>query len=167
MIRYAFKDRPLTVKKADKADPQKWGEALAKIEAANGGHLKPQAVVDTASNPRHVLHKHFEWDDAVAANAYRVDQARTMIRSITVEDSDGDNKPAYFSVAERAGVSYRSYQDVVGSADLQMAVLKAAERDLGAFQAKYAELTEICDIVHEARERVADRIKAQEERPSA
>lgn len=167
MIVYAFKERPLTIKKADKADPQKIGEALAKITAANGGHLKPDPVWKAAQNPRNPLHKHFEWDVQKAAEAHWRDTARVLIRSITVEDSDGDQKPAYFSINEKAGVSYRSYEDVISNADLQMAVLKSAERDLKAFQSRYRELADICDIVRDARERVSDRIRRQEARASA
>lgn len=131
MITYTFKDRPLAVKKADKANPQKIGEALAKIEREHNGHLKPDHVWRAVqTNPRNPLHKHFEWDVQKAAEAHWRDTARVLIRSITVEDIDGDQKPAYFSVNEKAGVSYRSYGDVMQSADLQMAVLKSAERDL-------------------------------------
>ena len=45
MIKYTFKDEPLTIKNKAKATPQKIGEALAKIAAASKGHLTPKAVV--------------------------------------------------------------------------------------------------------------------------
>ena len=170
MIRYAFKDKPLTVKAANRADPQKWGEALARIREQHDGHLRARDVWRTAKdNPRNPLHKHFEWDVQKAAEAHWTETARTIIRSITVEDSDGEMKPAYFSVNQKSGTSYRSYEDVMESADLQFAVLQAAERDLRAWEARYHELEDICDIVRDARLKVADRIAQRrlEAQPSA
>lgn len=160
MIKYAFKERPLALRKADKADPQKIGDALEKIRTAQAGHLKPDHVWQAAEgNPRHPLHKHFEWDERTAAEAHWRETARVLIRCITVED-DGEDKPAYFSVSEKAGTSYRSYGDVMASADLQMAVLRAAERDLKAFETRYRQLEEVCSIVAEARAKVSARLVA-------
>ena len=48
------------------------------------GRITPQAVVDEASDPKHPLHKLFEWDDSAAARKYRLDQARELIRSVEV-----------------------------------------------------------------------------------
>ena len=167
MISYSFKEgRPLTIKKADKADPQKIGEALAEIREKHDGHLKPRATWEACKDkPRHVLFKHFEWSDEECGKHWRDQQARCLIRSITVEDSDGEQRPAYFSITERSGVSYRSYGDVIANADLQMAVLKSAERDLAAFQTRYREIEDVCEVVAEARQRVSRRI--EEARPSA
>lgn len=78
MIKYVFDDeQPLAFKAAAKADPQRLGEALATIQDAHGGRLEPEHVVDAARPKNSVLHKHFEWDDAAAAEAYRKDQACT------------------------------------------------------------------------------------------
>ena len=41
-------------------------------------------VVDDARDPESPLHKHFEWDDEIAASAYRIDKARAIIRSVKV-----------------------------------------------------------------------------------
>ena len=57
-------------------------ERMQAIADANGGKLTPSAVVDDARNPSSPLHGQFEWDDSKAAEAYRVVQARTLIRSV-------------------------------------------------------------------------------------
>lgn len=57
---------------------------LARI-AGRSGKLTPQAVVDEARNPEHPLHACFDWDDETAAEAWRLEQARTLIRSVRVE----------------------------------------------------------------------------------
>ena len=168
-IRYAFRDGPIPLKNAKDANPQRIGEALAEIAAAVDGHLTPHATVKAARDPNSPLHRHFEWDDAAAAEAYRLDQAREIIRLIRIEDDAQENDPpAFFSISEgKAGVSYRTYGDVLNSVTLQDAVLRAAERDLKAFEDRYTRLKDICDIVREARERITARRASQSEsRPS-
>ena len=59
-------------------------EAIArirKLEAADGT-ITAQAVVDDARDPSSPLHDHFEWDDDKAAHAFRINQARELIRSV-------------------------------------------------------------------------------------
>ena len=164
-MEYVFKDGPVTIKNAKKADPQKIGTALAKIAEQQKGRLTPPAVVEAARDTRNPLHKHFEWDDAVAAESYRLDQARMLIRSVAlVGDGEDDARPAFLSIADKGGTSYRTVQDVLDSADLQSAVLAAAERDLAAFEKRYRALGDICELIRDAREKVASRRAKNESR---
>ena len=48
------------------------------------GVLTPAAVVDDARPEDAPLHSHFEWDDSVAGEQYRLVQARQLIRSVKV-----------------------------------------------------------------------------------
>lgn len=58
--------------------------ALRALESA-AGRLAPADVVEAARDPQSPLHSHFEWDDTDAARKYRLDQARTLIRSVKIE----------------------------------------------------------------------------------
>jgi hypothetical protein len=163
MIKYRFKeDEPLTIKAADKANPQKIGEALTAISATNGGHLVPSAVVQAARDTKSVLHRHFEWTDKIAAEKYRLDQARSLIRCIHVESDETESgvTRAFLSIRDKSGVSYRTVEDVLNSADLQQRVLAQAERDLIAFETRYKNLEDICSLIRAARERLAVRQKS-------
>lgn len=64
-------------------DPAK-DEVIKKVlmDLEREGRLSPYDVVDAARDPTHVLHNHFEWDDTVAAERFRLSQARRLIRSI-------------------------------------------------------------------------------------
>jgi len=168
MVQYVFRDEPLTIKNAKKANPQKIGEALAQIAEAGKGHLLPKAVVNAARNDRSPLHRFFEWDQEVAAEAYRLDQARTLIRSIKIVDDDRDEPaPAFISIAGKGGTSYRSLSDVLSNSDLQLAALQSAERDLRSFEKRYQAMAEICAIVRAAREKIAERRTSLESREAA
>lgn len=161
MLRYTFREI-LTIPDAKNADPQVIGESLESIKDEVGGRLTPATVVNSASDKKSPLHGYFEWDDAKAANAFRLDQARVLIRSIKVETDDGE-APAYFSISEKGGRTYRSYGDVMASRDLQMIVLQAAERDLDAFNSRYQDLKDICDLIRPARRELSRRARKQPE----
>lgn len=71
--------------------------ALTEIETTNG-ELTPEGLVEAATPPEHPLHDYFEWDDAKAGAKYRIDQARTLIRSVKVltEVADLQIKSVYY-----------------------------------------------------------------------
>jgi hypothetical protein len=63
-------------------------------------------VLADARDPESPLHDCFEWDDAKAAAAYRIDQARVLIRSIEIvvtTDTTIVRAPCYVRDPEMAG----------------------------------------------------------------
>jgi hypothetical protein len=148
MTRYAF-DR--AAPERVRADPQLIGEALETIRADSGGQLHPQDVVVGARDPKSVLHSHFEWNDQKAAELHRLDQARTLIRSIRVIDDDEVARPAFLSIRADDGIGYRAFAEVLRSPDLRQRLLEQAARDLDAWTARYRELREIVELVQPAR----------------
>ncbi len=164
-MKYIFKDRPLTIRNAAKANAQTIGTELEKITVAAKGRLTPKAVVKAAEAPRNPLHRHFQWDDRLAAEGFRIEQARCLIRSVSVVLDDTEQpSPGWLSVSDKGGVSYRSASEVMSSVALQEAVLAAAERDLASFEKRYHDLDEICALVREAREKIAARRSIKQER---
>ena len=168
MIRYVFTEQAIGVKSLKRADPQKIGLKLAEISETNNGHLRPRDVWKAAEgHPRHVLHKHFEWDDEKAAASYRDHQARVLINSIRIEESDGQvGPPAYFNVRAQEGRSYRSYGDVMSSQKLRAAVVDAAHKDLTSWTQRYHELRDICEMVEPARAKLG-KMKGKNKRAGA
>ena len=158
-LRYVFREPTIFHNNKD-ADPDVIGQELTRIKDANNGRLTPQAVVEEARNRRNPLHRHFEWNDKTAAEAYRLDQARSLIRIVQIEDTDRDVPPrrAFVSVNDD-GKSYRGIAEVLSSQSLQLAVLVSAERELRAFEARYNELLDICELVRDARSRLRQRIQ--------
>jgi hypothetical protein len=131
-------------------DPQKAGETLAILSRKHNGGLGPEVVVDAARDEASPLHDHFEWSDTAAAAAHRAEQARELIRSITVETSRSnlESKPARAFINVDLG-SARTYIPTVAamsSADLRKQIIERAYRDLEAWRQRYAELTELARI---------------------
>ena len=48
------------------------------------GRITPEKVVDAAKDPESVLHSEFEWDDAKAGYAYRLSQARQLLKDYRI-----------------------------------------------------------------------------------
>lgn len=158
MIRYTFADKPVTLKNAKGASAQKIGTALTKIMDANGGELKPKAVVDAARDPKSPLHRHLEWRDDVAAEAYRMEQAREIVRIIRIEQEDAPPVRAFLSVND-GKTSYRATAEVQSSVHLQDLVLRAALKELQAFQKRYAEIEDVCADLQAAQDKITARLK--------
>ncbi len=59
-------------------------EAVKELEDRQG-RLFPSEVLNAARDENSPLHDFFEWDDSAAAEAYRLDQARELIRRIKIE----------------------------------------------------------------------------------
>lgn len=74
----------------EKLDREKIHAELEAVRAADSdGVLYPKAVVAWArDNPDSVLHSQIEWDDTKAAEEYRADQVRQIIRVVVVQSAE-------------------------------------------------------------------------------
>ncbi len=137
-------------------------EELKAIAKNDGGVLRPERVVDFARDPTTALHAAFTWDDSEAAEAWRLHQARNIIRvSVQVVERAGKplTVPVFVSLqADRnAGGGYRETYAVMGDKDTRAALLAEARRDMEAFEERFAmfeELAEVLAAMRKARKRI-------------
>lgn len=168
-LRFSFRETPLTIKAAKDADPQAIGLALHAIAVENNGRLTWREALPAARNRRSPLHRHIEWNDKIAAEKHRREQINELIRLVIRDDPDDEQiKPqrAFLSIRDVDGTSYRTVDEVLRSADLQLKVLQQARRDLLAWQSRYSDLQEVCELVRVAEEQLQKKIKAEEGRRS-
>lgn len=66
------------------------GQRLAELAQANDDAITPALVVEDARPDDAPLHRGFEWDDSVAGEKWREDEARRMIRNCYVVMKDAD-----------------------------------------------------------------------------
>ena len=73
---------------------------LTKIAKQHGGVLLVDDVLSEARDEDSPLHKHFEWDNTVAAEAHRRQQARVLIQrcKITIADAENTTVRAFLSL---------------------------------------------------------------------
>lgn len=133
-----------------KIDAQAAGEEMEAIRVRNNGRLETGDVVDAARDEKSAMHKHFEWDDQVAAGAWRNEQAGHLIRCVTVAivKQDGEPQPtrAFVSVKRDEDRSYTSVQHALSDEDLRQQVIAAAWAELDAWRRRHAELVEFAKL---------------------
>ena len=119
---------------------------LAAIRAASGA-FTPDAVVDTAADPDHPLHDHFNWDDAEAADAWRRQQARILIARVQIIVQKTTARGVKdISVRALASVvspltdtrEYMPVNEISQDAVLSAQVLEQIRAELAALRRKYA-----------------------------
>jgi hypothetical protein len=118
------------------------------------GVLTPAVVVDKARDESHPLHSRFEWDDSVAGEKYRRQQAGDLIRSVEWEyaqEPDGTPKKvrAFHSVNRVDGPSYVPIQDIQLDPFMAKLVIEAAKREWQALRRKHGHLAEFLAAVRE------------------
>ena len=126
-----------------KADPQLAGAMLERLEAEN--NLTAKALVDANRAEDAPLHNEFEWNDSIAAEAYRETQARHIINCIEIVREEKEPVRAFFSIS-RAEPEYRHIDAIMKEEDKRQALLKLALSELLAFKKKYAQLEELAAV---------------------
>lgn len=96
---------------------------LEQLAKQHGGMLMVEDVLGVARDPRCILHKHFQWDDTKAAEAFRRMQARQLIQKCTVTIEKAPDIPirAFVSLStdQYSGGGYRLTADVLSDEDLK------------------------------------------------
>jgi hypothetical protein len=113
------------------------------------GLLKPEALVEAAENPTHPLHDRFEWDDTEAARLYRVNEARTIIRSfkISVPPLNVEVQALSSLDIDRKGQGgYRWTLEILERPDLREQLVETALKELTSLKIKYEHLKELSSI---------------------
>lgn len=120
---------------------------------AQHGKLTPQLVVDTARDPEHPLHSRFEWDDAVAGEAWRRQQAHDLIRKAKVvyreaDDAEpGKSVRAFVAVRAEEGHVFDPVEEVAEDPFRRKLALADMEREWKALYRRYEEFREFLDMV--------------------
>lgn len=115
------------------------------------GRLTPAVVVDAARPVEHPLHLEFEWDDAVAGEAYRRVQAHELIRSVRIEytaaDGRKDSVRFFHSVRKEDGYVYLPVDEIVGDDLARTILLRDMEREWKALLSRYSHFKEFLELV--------------------
>ena len=120
------------------------GEICEKLEQK--GELTAKKLVDISRPEDAPLHRVFNWNDEEAAELYREDQARRMIRClITVPENNTVETRAYFNIVSNES-EYHSINAILETQDKYDALMETALKELAAFKKKYAALAKLKPI---------------------
>lgn len=117
--------------------------------------ITAKELLDASRDEAAPLHSCFEWEDTVAAEQYRIYQARHLIGSIEIEYVK-DNTPTqlarsrYFinvvKIAPKVQGQFATIDVALTNDEYRVTVLKNALRELRAFQNKYSSYQELASV---------------------
>lgn len=129
-------------------DAQVAGEELERIYDERG-ELSPKNVVDASRNEEAPLHGCFEWDNEVAAEKWREDQASHIIAAITIIGANEEKQEREVRAFIHAQGSYHPISVVIADRDKTEEMLQTALGELKAFRRKYETLQQLTPVFKE------------------
>lgn len=123
-----------------KADAQLVAEEIVSI----GEKATPIQILDKARNPETELHKCFEWDDSIAAEKYRLSQARKVVCNLVIRETvKEESPPIRFFYQPKNGSGYHTTQIIYKDPDKYQALLASVLRELVSIRNKHSNLAEL------------------------
>lgn len=127
---------------------------LEKIREANG-EVTPDKVVASAKPAKSPIHKAFTWNNTKAANSYRKEEARNMIRSIEIVRVELPLTPTRAYEVKSAPVKdcpqrkvYTTTEEILADPVARDELLMGAIRDALSYRKRYAMLSELAGVFH-------------------
>ena len=105
--------------------------------------IQPEDILEAARNKKSPINPAFEWNDAVAAEKHRVEQARKMLTNLEIVRVEIESGPAISSramfVVSRDGDrrGYMNADAIMGDRELKAQVIARARRELESYLNKY------------------------------
>lgn len=138
-----------------KGDANRCYQELEKLRKRDG-FLIPAEVVKKAQAKRNPMHNEFTWDDSMAAEQHRLDQARLMIRTIEVVHKEAPHiqSRAYHVITRPASNGdnsrkvYQSIEEILADPIARDELLSQAIRDALSFRKRYHALSELAKVFH-------------------
>ena len=132
------------------ADPQAVAEEILSI----GDEPTKHEIVEKARDSHSAMHSLFEWDNDVAAEKWREEQAGHVMRHLKItytDGGDGEKEPTtktmqpvrLFYGNPTTSSGFVSIVKVMDDADLYRQLLDRAKSELSSFQQKYKMLKEL------------------------
>lgn len=124
---------------------------LKRIAKRNNGVLQAEDVVKEAEQKHNVLHNLFDWNDSIAANKWRLEQARLLIRVCVTYLGGDKNKPykVFVSLSEdrtRGEGGYRELESVMSNKSYRQILLQDALNEMELFREKFYKLKELANV---------------------
>lgn len=130
--------------------------------------LSPTRLVDVSRDETAPLHNEFEWDDHIAGEAWRIDQAKHLIANLTIvkttdqeereSDTDGNSaqgssqksepKDRAFILRPGGNSNYVTLKNALEDEQIKASMLCSAKRDMEIFVAKYRRLEDLSSVVN-------------------
>ena len=123
-----------------KADAQKVADEIG------NDRISPAEVLEKARDVNSELHKCFEWNDSIAAEKYRLQQARGILINLVYKEKESNAEPVRtFQITSQRNVYQPTVSFLVQDDEYQN-LLKSAKSELESFKKRYHTLSELQEV---------------------
>lgn len=123
-------------------------QLCAKEIMSIGEDVSAEQIVEFARNPESELHKSFTWDDDVAAEKWRVHEARQVLCNLVIKKVNKENKKSeqirLFHKID--GGHYKPISLIIRNEGEYQSLLRQCNEALQALKRKYSSLSEYQEI---------------------
>ena len=143
-----------------KNPPEVAGKVFQELKESDVG-LTPKSLVDASRDESAPLHNEFEWNDSIAAEKYREEQASCMIRHLIIVRTDIEeirqikDRAFVFTGSQKTG--YVPLKDALVNKEWRNNLLKAARRDMQYFINKYNRLEELTNVITQMKQILSEK----------
>ena len=127
-----------------KADANKCANEIMSL----GEDVSPAQIVEYARKPNTELHRCFTWNDAEAANKYRIFEARQVVCNLIIRKENGEKQEPtpirLFHKIENG--HYKPLTLIVQNEDEYELILRQCKEALESLKRKYSSLSEYQEI---------------------
>lgn len=161
VVRYEFSEG-FVPQAGAKLDPDVIGSYLEKLRKVHKGELLPSDLVADAKKSNSPLHPCFEWDDSIAGERFRLQQARGLIRSVVAVYRPVETEPktisvrAYTHISEKGQPHYRATDQAMSQKITRIMIVKTAWDELQQWRRRYRDLKEFAALFEEIDQLNAD-----------
>ena len=133
------------------------GEVVDQIEARDG-EITKEAFLEESRPEEAPTHQMFEWDDSVAAEAYRLEQSRHIITclQIVIEDDKQEKTsvPAVLNIASERKAVYQNIVTVLSNEESRDLVLNRLQREVDQLIERNKHIEGFADILRAALDKL-------------
>ena len=120
-----------------KADAEKCYAEMQELDK-----ITPENVLLAAEDEESELHKCFEWDDSIAAEKYRLSQARQIIQFLVVKTETVSEPVRVYQITSERNV-YQPTKLFLQQPDEYAILLNRAKDELKAIRKRYKQISEL------------------------
>ncbi|MBR3688949.1 MAG: hypothetical protein IKL85_07740 [Lentisphaeria bacterium] len=109
--------------------------------------LTARNLVDVSRAPEAPLHDEFEWDDSIAGEEWRKEQARHIIAHLIHVEANNEipEHRAFFKI-EKETSNYVPFESAIRNENSRQSLLDQALKEFTSFRRKYSVLTELAKV---------------------
>lgn len=134
-------------------DPELVGGVVEQIEARDGAVTR-ESFLEASRAEDSPTHSMFEWDDAIAAEKFRLNEASKIIGALQIvyDDADGTERSVsgFINVKNEKRAVFKNVVDALSDQESRELIIARLRREVESLIERNRNIEELADILREA-----------------